>query len=110
MIRVALNARYSADNQSAASIADQFQICREHAARESWNVVATYCDVAISGASVVLRPGVQSLLQDANRENRASCNQGAQPNILCAHAEAGRFLSAISPRNGSDDFPVAISF
>ena len=35
---------------------------------------------------------------------------GAQPNILCAHAEAGRFLSAISPRNGSVDFAVVISF
>jgi len=38
---------------------------REHAAREKWTVVGTYHDAAISGASVILRPGIQSLLQDA---------------------------------------------
>jgi site-specific DNA recombinase len=67
MTRVALYARYSSDNQSVASIDDQFRLCREHAAREQWNVVGTYHDAAISGASVILRPGVQALLQDAQR-------------------------------------------
>src|SRR5476651_1216294 len=67
MTRVALYARYSSDNQSVASIEDQFRICREHATREQWNVVGTYHDAAISGASVILRPGVQALLQDAQR-------------------------------------------
>jgi site-specific DNA recombinase len=67
MTKVALYARYSSDNQSAASIEDQFRICREHAAREKWKVVGTYHDAAISGASVILRPGIQSLLQDAQR-------------------------------------------
>jgi len=65
--RVALYARYSSDNQSVASIDDQFRICREHAARENWKIVGTYHDAAISGASVILRPGVQALLQDAQR-------------------------------------------
>jgi site-specific DNA recombinase len=67
MTRVALYARYSSDNQSVASIEDQFRICREHAAREQWKVIGTYHDAAISGASVILRPGVQTLLQDAQR-------------------------------------------
>ena len=67
MTRVALYARYSTDNQSANSIEDQFRICREHADRERWKVIATYHDAAISGASVILRPGVQTLLQDAQR-------------------------------------------
>ena len=67
MIKVALYARYSSDNQSVASIDDQFRICREHAAREKWKVVGAYHDAAISGASVILRPGIQSLLQDAQR-------------------------------------------
>jgi site-specific DNA recombinase len=67
MTRVALYARYSSDNQSVASIEDQFRICRESAAREKWKVVGTYHDAAISGASVILRPGVQTLLQDAQR-------------------------------------------
>jgi site-specific DNA recombinase len=67
MTRVALYARYSDDNQRAASIADQFRICREHAARERWEVVGVYDDPAISGASMILRPGVQALVQDAQR-------------------------------------------
>ena len=67
MSKVALYARYSTDNQSVASIEDQFRVCREHASREGWQVVDTYQDAAISGASVILRPGVQSLLQDAQR-------------------------------------------
>ena len=67
MTRVALYARYSSDSQNAASIEDQFRVCREQAAREEWRVVGTYQDAAISGASVTLRPGVQALLQDAQR-------------------------------------------
>jgi DNA invertase Pin-like site-specific DNA recombinase len=63
--RVALYARYSSDNQSVASIEDQFRICRDQAGREKWKVVGTYKDAAISGASVTLRPGIQALLQDA---------------------------------------------
>lgn len=67
MTKVALYARYSSDNQSTASIEDQFRLCRERAAREGWKTVGTYHDAAVSGASVVLRPGVQALLQDAQR-------------------------------------------
>jgi len=65
MTKVALYARYSSDSQNASSIEDQFRICREQAAREKWDVVATFHDAAISGASVILRPGIQALLQDA---------------------------------------------
>jgi site-specific DNA recombinase len=65
MTRVALYARYSSDNQREASIEDQFRICREQAKREKWKVVGTYKDAGISGASMILRPGIQALLQDA---------------------------------------------
>ncbi|MBZ9791677.1 recombinase family protein [Rhizobium sp. 3T7] len=65
MTRVALYARYSSDNQREASIDDQFRICREQAKREKWKIVGTYKDAGISGASMVLRPGIQALLQDA---------------------------------------------
>src|SRR5690606_29124357 len=58
-------ARYSSDNQREASIDDQLRICREQAKRENWKVVGTYKDAGISGASMILRPGIQSLLQDA---------------------------------------------
>lgn len=65
MIRAALYARYSSDQQSSASIADQQRICRERAAREGWQVEGAYEDAAISGASMILRPGIQRLLADA---------------------------------------------
>src|SRR6516164_2985615 len=67
MLKAVIYARYSSDNQRVASIEDQLRVCREHAGRERWHVVDTYHDAAISGASVILRPGVQSLLQDAQR-------------------------------------------
>ena len=51
MTRAALYARYSSDNQREASIEDQFRLCREHAARERWQIVGSYEDAAISGAS-----------------------------------------------------------
>jgi site-specific DNA recombinase len=65
MTRVALYARYSSDNQRDASIEDQSRICREQAPREGWQVVGAYKDAAISGSSMILRSGIQSLLQDA---------------------------------------------
>ncbi len=66
MIRVALYARYSSENQRDASIEDQLRICREHAERQGWTVVDSYSDRAVSGASLI-RPGIQELLQDAQR-------------------------------------------
>src|SRR3546814_5229232 len=65
MIRAALYARYSSDQQSAASIADQQRVCRERATREGWQIVGSFEDAAISGASMILRPGIQKLLADA---------------------------------------------
>ena len=65
MTRVALYARYSSDHQRDASIEDQFRICREQAKREGLKVVGTYKDAGISGSSMILRPGIQMLLQDA---------------------------------------------
>ncbi len=65
MTRVALYARYSSDNQRDASIDDQLRICREQVKREGWQIVGTYKDAGISGSSMILRPGIQSLLRDA---------------------------------------------
>ncbi len=62
-IRVALYARYSTDLQSAASIDDQFRVCRDYAQRQGWTVTETYSDRAISG-STMDRPGLQNLLSD----------------------------------------------
>src|SRR5712691_425682 len=63
-MRVALYARYSSDQQRAASIADQQRTCREFAMRQGWDVVADYTDAAMSGASL-MRPGFQSLMRAA---------------------------------------------
>ena len=66
-LRCALYARDSSDQQRAASIEDQFRVCREHAEREGWKIAGAYRDAAISGDSVILRPGIQGLLEDARR-------------------------------------------
>jgi len=65
-MKVALYARYSSENQRDASIEDQLRLCRLHAERQGWTVVDSYSDRAISGASL-LRPGIQELIQDAQR-------------------------------------------
>ncbi len=65
MTRVAIYARYSSDNQKEASIEDQVRLCRERAEREGWTVANVYTDHAISGSSLVQRPGIQMLMQDA---------------------------------------------
>ncbi|CAD0186247.1 DNA-invertase hin [Ruegeria sp. THAF57] len=62
---VALYARYSSDNQRDASIEDQLRLCHERAGSEGWTIVDSYSDRSISGASLI-RPGIQSLLQDAS--------------------------------------------
>ncbi len=67
MTRVALYARYSSDNQREASIEDQLRLCRERVLREGWQHIETYSDAAISGASLILRPGINKLLADAQR-------------------------------------------
>ncbi|CAP56865.1 recombinase family protein [Gluconacetobacter diazotrophicus] len=65
-MRVALYARYSSDHQRDASIEDQLRLCRAHAEKQGWTIVDSYTDRAVSGASL-LRPGIQELMQDAQR-------------------------------------------
>ncbi len=64
MLRVAIYARYSSDNQRDASIEDQIRICREFAEAKGWQIAECYMDHAISGASM-MRPGVQMLMEHA---------------------------------------------
>src|SRR4051812_19053041 len=63
-MKAALYARYSSDQQRAASIDDQLRICREFVTRQGWTVVDAFTDAAISGASL-MRPGLQALLAAA---------------------------------------------
>jgi len=62
MIRCALYARYSSDNQRDASIEDQSLLCREHAEKQGWHVAESYADHAISGANLL---HIKSLSQTA---------------------------------------------
>ena len=64
-MRVAVYARYSSDNQRDASIEDQIRICRERCEQMGWNLVEVYSDHSISGPSLILRPAIQQLMQDA---------------------------------------------
>ncbi|MEM7746198.1 MAG: recombinase family protein [Pseudomonadota bacterium] len=65
MTRAVIYARYSTDLQSDASIEDQVRLCELRAKGDRAIVVQTYTDHGISGASTLLRPGIQALLQDA---------------------------------------------
>jgi predicted site-specific integrase-resolvase len=64
MIRAALYARFSSENQKESSITDQFRNCERRASRERWQIVQRYKDEGISGSSNQ-RPGYQAMLQDA---------------------------------------------
>ncbi|MCE8417416.1 recombinase family protein [Rhodovulum sulfidophilum] len=75
--RAAIYARYSTELQRDASIEDQIRACRTQAGRQGYEVVKIYFDRAASGARLI-RPGIQSLLQDA-REARTF-------DIVLAHA------------------------
>lgn len=63
--RIAIYARFSSsDLQSDSSVEDQLRLAMQRAEREGWEVVDTYCDHGISGASMQ-RPELQRLMQDA---------------------------------------------
>src|SRR5689334_21728717 len=64
-LRAALYARYSDPLQKLTSIEDQLRLCREHAERMGASITATYSDAAITGATLLRRPGIRALLADA---------------------------------------------
>ena len=65
-MRAAIYARYSSENQRAASIDDQIEICRRHIASLAWEMGAVFTDAAVSGASA-FRPGLSALAAAAER-------------------------------------------
>ena len=62
--RAAIYARYSSDQQSAASIPDQVRLCRRLCDDHGWSVVEVFADEAMSGATH-LRPEFQRMQQTA---------------------------------------------
>jgi DNA invertase Pin-like site-specific DNA recombinase len=69
MKRAALYARFSSDLQRDQSIEDQLYLCRTHAARMGWQVVAEFCDRARSGASLIGRDGLMELVAASKLDN-----------------------------------------
>jgi site-specific DNA recombinase len=64
-MRAVIYARFSTDLQSASSLDDQVRLCREQIERDGRHeLVNVYKDRAMSGATL-MRPGIQSLMQDA---------------------------------------------
>ena len=68
MKRAVIYARFSSENQREASIEDQVRNAKRLIEERGWQLVQTYIDRAISGASP-LRPGYQALMAEA-REGR----------------------------------------
>ncbi len=64
-MRAVLYARFSTDLQNPGSIADQLAACRRHAAQIGATIVGEFHDAAISGASMVNRPGLSAMLTAA---------------------------------------------
>ena len=64
-IRAAVYARFSTDLQNEKSAEDQIVLCRTYAANKGFQVVAAYADKAKSGASMVNRDELLTMLDDA---------------------------------------------
>ena len=65
MTTAAIYARYSTNLQNETSIEDQVAICRQYAAREGLRVTRVFTDSALSGASLVNRPGARDMVAAA---------------------------------------------
>ena len=71
-MRCAIYARYSSDLQRESSIEDQIRRCRDYAEQQGWSIVHEFvrADRAVSGATLVGRDALQSLIEDAKRRPR----------------------------------------
>jgi site-specific DNA recombinase len=67
--RAAIYARYSSDLQTDRSIEDQISLCSDFAAKQGLTIVAEFDDRARSGASIMGRDGVLSMM-DAARDGK----------------------------------------
>jgi site-specific DNA recombinase len=71
-MRAAIYARYSSDLQRPTSIEDQIRQCQRTADLKGWAVLKDYTrsDSEVSGATLNLRNGLTSLIEDAKRSPR----------------------------------------
>ncbi|MBQ9698243.1 MAG: recombinase family protein [Acidaminococcaceae bacterium] len=68
MLRAAIYARFSSDNQRHESIETQYHICENYSRQKGYAVVAHYKDEAKTGTTAVGRDGFQQMLDDARRD------------------------------------------
>ena len=68
MLRAAIYARYSSDNQRHESIETQFRICEDYCRQKGYGVVAHYQDEAKTGTTSIGRDGFHRMLSDARRD------------------------------------------
>ncbi|WP_088343822.1 MULTISPECIES: recombinase family protein [Rhodomicrobium] len=64
-MHAAIYARFSSDLQDARSLTDQISLAKNYASARQLPVVSIYEDAALSGATIINRPGMQQLLEDA---------------------------------------------
>lgn len=105
MTRVAIYARFSDEGQNPRSCEDQIALCREHALRRGWQVVATYQDDAISGFAMANRPGILNAVAAATRrefdvllaedEDRIARNMGHLSSVKDDVEFAGGWLATL---------------
>src|SRR5688500_6778153 len=71
-MRTACYARFSSDLQRETSIDDQVRECRDYAERQGWQWQPgqVFFDRGISGKSIEGRPGLQGMLEAAQRNTR----------------------------------------
>jgi DNA invertase Pin-like site-specific DNA recombinase len=63
--RAAIYACFSSELQRDRSVDDQIALCREYARRNGYDIVAVFEDRAITGSTLFLRHGIQSMLRAA---------------------------------------------
>jgi site-specific DNA recombinase len=69
MLRAAIYARFSSENQNEKSTQDQIALCRDLCQREGFTVTAVFEDRAISGSFVANRPGYQKMMRAAESKS-----------------------------------------
>ncbi|CAN5889140.1 recombinase family protein [soil metagenome] len=66
-MRAAIYARFSSDRQNPLSVEDQITSLTRLADQRGWTVVLHFSDIAISGAYIANRPGIQAAITSAER-------------------------------------------
>ena len=68
MLRAAIYARYSSDNQRHESIETQYRVCEDYCRQKKYCVVARYKDEAKTGTTAIGRDGFHRMLADARQD------------------------------------------